>query len=156
MSNGIQEPAASPDKSGNLKNVLGQVAAKPFYICANGDCANKADSFRQAKIVRLALFNDGCEDVYIVDADGVEVVDKEIEAHEALVSAGYFAGARQPAVKPEFPGAFMVNDPQDPEGFAIVGDDVAALILEAGERLIETTQAEGQLDHLCQYGHNLS
>ncbi len=147
--------AASPDNLGDPQNALGQVAVKPFYIWANEDCANKSDSFSEAKAIRLALVNYGCEAVYIVDTDGVEVVDAEIEAHEALAKAGYYAGARKPEVKPGFPGAFMVNDPQDPEGFAIVGDDVAALILEAREHLIEPKQAEHQLDHLCQYGHNL-
>jgi len=137
MSNYIEQPEASQDKAVEPKNVFGQVAVKPFYIWANEDCANKSDSFKQAKAIRLALFNDGGESVHIVDADGVEVVDAEIEAHEALVNAGYYAGARKPDVKPEFPGAFMVNDPQDPDGFAIVGDDVAALILDARDHLID-------------------
>ena len=155
MSNFNELPNVSKGIAGEPTNVLGQVAVKPFYIWANEDCANKSDSFKEAKATRLALFNEGGDSVHIVDADGVEVVDAEIEAHEALVNAGYFAGARKPDVKPELPGAFMVNDPQDPEGFAIVGDDVAALILKAREHLIEPKQAEHQLDHLCQYGHNL-
>ena len=132
-----EQPSESQDEEGTPKNVLGQIAVKPFYIWANDDCSNKADSFKEAKAIRLTLFNEGGESVHIVDADGVEVVDAEIEAHEALVNAGYFAGARKPEVKPEFHGAFMVNDPQDPEGFAIVGDDIASLILEARDRLIE-------------------
>lgn len=118
-------------------NVLGKVAAKPFYIWANEDCSNKSDSFEEAKAIRMELYNDAGTSVHIVDADGVEVVDAVIEAHEALANAGYFAGARKPDVKPEFPGAFMVNDPQDPDGFAIVGDDIAVLILEARDHLIE-------------------
>lgn len=117
------------------RNVLGQVAAKPFYIWADEDCDNKTDSLKEAKAIRLELFNAGREDVYIADADGVEMVDAEIEAHEALADAGYFAGVRNPEVNPGFPGAFMVNDPRDAEGFAIVGDDVAALILEAKDHL---------------------
>ena len=137
LSNYIEQPAASQDKAVDLKNTLGQVATAPFYIWANDDCANKTNNFKEAKAIRLTLFNEGGESVHIVDADGVEVVDAEIEAHEALVNAGYFAGARKPEVKPEFHGAFMVNDPQDPEGFAIVGDDIASLILEARDRLIE-------------------
>lgn len=137
LSNYIEQPAASQDKAVDLKNTLGQVATAPFYIWANDDCANKANNFKEAKAIRLTLFNEGGESVHIVDADGVEVVDAEIEAHEALVNAGYFAGARKPEVKPEFHGAFMVNDPQDSEGFAIVGDDIASLILEARDRLIE-------------------
>lgn len=123
------------DKSGELKNVLGNVAVGPFYIWANEDCANKSDSFSAAKTIRLALFNEGGESVHIVDADGVEVVDGEIQAHEALANAGYFAGARKPEVRPEFTGAFMVNDPLDPDGYAIVGDDIGALILEAVDHL---------------------
>lgn len=137
LSNYIEQAAASQDKAVDLKNTLGQVATAPFYIWANDDCANKANNFKEAKAIRLTLFNEGGESVHIVDADGVEVVDAEIEAHEALVNAGYFAGARKPEVKPEFHGAFMVNDPQDSEGFAIVGDDIASLILEARDRLIE-------------------
>ena len=66
-------------------NVLGSVAAKPFYIWANEDCSNVVDCFKDAKAIRLSLINDGAESVYIVDADGVEVVDSEIQAHEALM-----------------------------------------------------------------------
>lgn len=134
MSNYIEQPSQSHDKATTLKNALGQDASKPFYIWANDDCANKCDSFVEAKAIRFALFNEGGVSVYIVDADGVEVVDTEIEAHEALAKAGYFVGARSPEVKPEFPGAFMVNDPQDPDGYAIVGDDIASLILEARDQ----------------------
>lgn len=124
------------DKSVGLKNVLGQDAATPFYVWANEDCDCRSDSFLEAKAFRLEFLNEGRESVYIVDADGVEVVDEEIEAHEALVNAGFFAGVRRPDVLPAFPGAFMVNDPQDPEGFAIVGDDICALILEARNHLL--------------------
>lgn len=137
-SNYIEQSAESQDKTVDLKNSLGQVATAPFYIWANDDCSNKTNSFKEAKSIRLALFNEGGESVHIVDADGVEVVDAEIEAHEALVNAGYFAGARKPDVKPEYPGSFMVNDPLDPNGYAIVGDDIAALILGAGDHLIES------------------
>lgn len=124
------------DEADAPKNVLGQVAAKPFYIWANDDCANKSDSFSEAKTIRLALFNEGGESVHIVDADGVEVVDAEIECHESLANSGYFAGARKPEVKPGIAGAYIVNDSRDPDGFAIVGDDVGALILEAQAQLI--------------------
>ena len=137
MSNHIDHPAASQDEAENLKNVLGKVAAKPFYIWANEDCANKTDDFKEAKVIRLALINAGGVSVHIVDADGVEVMDVEIECHEGLAESGYFAGVRNPEVNPGFAGAFMVNDPQDPEGFAIVGDDVGALILEARAQLID-------------------
>ena len=132
----IEHPAEPHDQAGDPKNTLGQVAVKPFYIWANDDCANKANSFHEAKAMRLVLFNEGGENVHIVDADGVEVVDDEIEAHEVLANAGYFAGTRKPEVNPGFAGAFMVNDPHDPDGFAIVGDDVGALILEAQAQLI--------------------
>lgn len=134
---GYLEIASSQERGTVLKNVLGQVAALPFYIWANEDCDNKSDNFKKAKAIRLALFNEGGQSVHIVDADGVEVVDSEIEAHEALVKAGYFAGVRKPDVKPDFLGAFMVNDPKDPDGYALVGDDIETLILEASDHLIE-------------------
>lgn len=119
------------------KTVLGANATKPFYIWANEDCANKSDSFTEAKAIRLALFNEGAQSVHIVDANGVEVVDREIEAHERLVKHEYFAGKRNPDVKPGIPGAFMVNDPLEPdEGYSIVGDDIEALILEAEKHLL--------------------
>ncbi len=66
-------------------NVLGSVAAKPFYIWANEHCSNVVGCFTEAKEIRLSLINDGAESAYIVDADGVEVVDSEIQAHEALM-----------------------------------------------------------------------
>lgn len=148
MSKYTQQPTASQGKADDLKNTLGQVAATPFYIWANEGCDNKTDSFKEAKAIRLALFNEGGESVHIVDADGVEVVDAEIEAHEALVNAGYYAGARKPDVKPEFPGAFMVNDPLDPDGYAIVGDDIAALILEARGHLLEpASERKGKMSN---------
>ena len=150
MSNYIEQPVASQDKAVETKNVLGQVAVKPFYIWANEDCANKSDSFKEAKATRLALFNEGGDSVHLVDADGVEVVDAEIEAHEALVNAGYFAGARKPDVKPELPGAFMVNDPLDLDGYAIVGDDIAALILEARDHLIESASQREMSNYIEQ------
>lgn len=65
-----------------LNNVLGQPAVKPFYIWADEDFANKTEEFKEAKRIRESLVNDGCEDVYIVDAEGVEVVDAEIEVAE--------------------------------------------------------------------------
>ena len=128
-----------------LKNVLGHQAATPFYIWANEDCDNRTDSFDEAKEIRLSFFNLGMANVHICDSNGVEVVDREIEAHEALVSAGYFAGERRPDVKPTFPGCFMVNDPEDPQGFAIVGDGIGALILEAYDQLIEPEDASPQV-----------
>ena len=149
LSNYIEQPAASQDKAVDLKNTLGQVATAPFYIWANDDCANKTNNFKEAKAIRLTLFNEGGESVHIVDADGVEVVDAEIEAHEVLANAGYFAGTRKPEVKPGFEGVFMVTDLHDPDGFAIVGHDVGMLILEAQAQLIHPP-----VDLLCQFGHN--
>ncbi len=145
--------------AGDLYNALGQVAAKPFYIWSSEDCANKTDCFKEAKSIRLQLFNEGGESVHIVDANGVEVADAEIEAHEAIVLAGYFAGARKPEVKPGVAGAFMVNDPRGPYGYSIVGDDIAALVFEARSHLIKPAsdrELESPIDRLCQYGHNPS
>lgn len=144
LTNTAVSQVTPPAKHNKLHNVLGQVAVPPFYIRANGDCDNKTDDFISAKAIRLALFNEGCESVHIVDADGVEVVDSEIECHESLAQAGYFAGLRKAEVNPDFKGAFMVNDPQDPDGFAIVGDDAGLLILEAQAQLIDPTVAQGQ------------
>lgn len=51
---------------------------------------------------------------------------------QLLQSYGYFAGARDPKVKPEFSGRFMVRDTEDDaDGFCIVGDDLGALVREA-------------------------
>lgn len=69
-----------------LNNVLGNSAEAPFYIWANSDCANKTEDFVEAKRIRKSLVNEGAEDVYILDADGVEVVDAEIEAEEKQAS----------------------------------------------------------------------
>ena len=78
MLNAIGRPVEeSQGEADAPKNALGKVAAKPFYIWANDDCANKSDSFSEAKNIRLAMFNEGGESVHIVDADGVEVVDSE-------------------------------------------------------------------------------
>ena len=136
MPNFNDQDSAPNGKSVYPFNVLGKIAAKPFYIWVNDDCSNKSDSFTEAKAVRLELFNDGGATAYIVDADGVEVVDAEIEAHEVLAKHDYFAGARKPEIRPDCSGAFMVNDPQDPDGYAIVGDDIAALIMEARDHLL--------------------
>lgn len=56
--------------------------------------------------------------------------------HEVLVSGNYFVGKRDPSVNPEFPGAYMVNDILDAGGYAIVGDDLSELILEAHDHLL--------------------
>lgn len=141
MSNFTQQHLQQPTASNVVSNVLGQPSTAPFYIWANEDCSDKSESFKDAKTIRLALVNAGGASVHIVDADGVEVVDAEIQAHEELVKAGYFAGARSPGIKPEFAGAFMVNDPEDPDGYAIVGDDIAELILEARDHLIDDSSA---------------
>lgn len=143
MPNFNNQPSVPQEKSVYPLNVLGKVAAKPFYIWANEDCSNKSDIFDEAKAIRLKLFNDGGTTVHIVDADGVEVVDAEIEAHEVLAKHDYFVGARKSEVRPDCPGAFMVNDPLDPDGYAIVGDDLAALIMEARDHLINTAHERG-------------
>ena len=83
-----QSLAAYPPKSQDLLlTVLGEVPSPPFYIWANEDCANTADDFDGAKLIRKSLIDDGAEEVYIVDADGVEVVDAEIEADELQMHA---------------------------------------------------------------------
>jgi len=69
-----------------LTNVLGNEAAGPFYIWGNDDCANKEDDFKEAKRIRCELIAGGAESVYIVDADGVEVVDGEIVSEEATAA----------------------------------------------------------------------
>lgn len=56
---------------------------------------------------------------------------------EALQGAEYFCGPRDPAVKPEHPGAFMVKDTIDPEGYAIVGDNLEELVEEAFTHTLE-------------------
>lgn len=60
----------------------------------------------------------------------------------ALKSAGYQIGRRDPKVKPEFCGAFMITDPADgEEGYAIVGDDRTTLIQEAYDHLCNAVVA---------------
>jgi len=61
---------------------LVNVQATPFYVWANADCANSTEDFAEAKRIRKSLLDDGAEDVYIADVDGVEVVDADIEADE--------------------------------------------------------------------------
>lgn len=56
---------------------------------------------------------------------------------QALRKHEYFVGDRNPKVKPEFSGKFMVNDPTDPDGYAIVGDDFIELVDEAHHHLLE-------------------
>lgn len=65
-----------------LLNVLGQPAQGPFYIWANEDCANMSESWIDAKRIRRDLVADGAVSVYIVDVEGVEVVDAEVEEDE--------------------------------------------------------------------------
>lgn len=112
---------------------LGNVSVPPYYIWANEDCANKAEHFTEAKAIRVELINDGAEEVYIVDANGNEVVDEEIKAHEALTAAGFFVGARSELVNPGFDGAFMVADRSHEDGYAIVGEHLGELMVEACE-----------------------
>lgn len=87
-------PGGNPEKNsvvddracGPLKNIAQGTAQAPFYIWANEDCANRAEDFEAAKRIRRQLIDSGAQDVYIVDADGVEVVDAQIEAEEAAMA----------------------------------------------------------------------
>lgn len=54
---------------------------------------------------------------------------------QLLHSHGYYAGDRDPKIKPEFQGRFMVRDQEDEAGFCIVGDDLDELVCEALEHL---------------------
>lgn len=59
-------------------------------------------------------------------------------AESALAAHGYKVNERDPTVRPDFPGAYMVIDPLDnDEGFALVGDCRDSLILEAHSHLLE-------------------
>lgn len=76
--------------------------------------------------------------VYDIDKWGVLVVHPQVaDLKEAtLIRFGYKVGVRDPAVNPEFDGAFMVTDPADGEdGYAIVGNDRQALVREAYDHL---------------------
>lgn len=65
----------------------------------------------------------------------------------ALVAAGYKISERNPQVKPEFPGAFMVTDPSDDEdGFCIVGDDRNELIVDAYASLMHIIGPKAQAE----------
>lgn len=60
----------------------------------------------------------------------------------ALNSCAFFVGPRDPHVNPEFPGRFMVWDKIHlEEGYAIVGDDLDALIVEAHSHLLGSVPA---------------
>lgn len=48
-----------------------------------------------------------------------------------LVQHDFAVKPRDPAIRPAHPGAWMVVDTLDADGFAIVGDDKDALIDEA-------------------------
>lgn len=61
----------------------------------------------------------------------------KVSKSESLRQHEYFVGDRDPSVKPEFAGKFMVNDPTDPDGYAIVGDDLNELVEEAHQHLLE-------------------
>jgi len=53
------------------------------------------------------------------------------EKEATLVNHDYVVSPRDFAVRPDFPGAWMITDTIDADGFAIVGDDRDALINEA-------------------------
>lgn len=84
-----------------LKNVQGTDARSPFYVWGNEDCANMAEAFEAAKVIRRQLIDDGAQDVHIVDADGVEVVDAQIEAEEAEEAARAQAQEQQAVARPQ-------------------------------------------------------
>lgn len=58
------------------------------------------------------------------------------EKTKALQKHDYFVGARNPEVTPAFSGKFMVADAIDPDVYAIVGDNLDALVEEAYDDLI--------------------
>lgn len=114
-----------------VHNVYGESAKRPLRVLANGQPSIPTNSIQHAKAMRLEMINDGYEDVSIVDDQMIEVVDAEIEAHEALIAYGFTAGHRCPDISPMFAGAFMVCDAIDRDGYCIVGDDLTAMIFEA-------------------------
>ena len=60
----------------SVLNVQGVEASLPFYIWGNQNCDNKSSNFNEATQITKELIEAGFTDVYITDADGVEV-----EAH---------------------------------------------------------------------------
>ena len=61
-----------------------------------------------------------------------------VRHHETvLTNHSYWVGERDLTVRPEHAGAFMVTDPDDIDGYAIVGDDIDALIIEAHDTLFD-------------------
>lgn len=77
-----------------MKNCLGDEAALPYYIWANDDCDAKSEDWEEAKAICLSLIAAGGKSAHIVDADGVEVPDDEIDA------------ANQPPESP--PGGYFI------------------------------------------------
>mgnify|MGYP003385386349 CR=1 FL=1 len=60
------------------------------------------------------------------------------KGEQVLRHNGYLIGIRDPDIKPEHTGQYMVFDPSDDDqGFCIVGDDRNVLIFEAIEALLE-------------------
>lgn len=57
---------------------------------------------------------------------------RELRAHD------YFVGLRNPKVKAEFEGRYMVFDPLDSidEGYAIVGNNLKEIVIEAHDHLL--------------------
>lgn len=53
------------------------------------------------------------------------------QKQKALEDNSYFVGKRDPKVRPGHAGSFMVADSLDPEGYAVVGDNMEDLIREA-------------------------
>lgn len=54
---------------------------------------------------------------------------------KVLLSYGFFIGLRDPIVKPDFPGHYMVieslEDKAAPDTWALVGDDLSSMVEEA-------------------------
>lgn len=94
---------------------------------------------QEANFRRLAACWNACE--------GVSTDELENDSHltplsNHLRSVGYVVGDRDPMLKPEFPGKFMVRDSMDDEdGFCVVGDNLLELILETFTHVNTTTTA---------------
>lgn len=65
------------------------------------------------------------------------VSPSEVVMRKCLENAEYFVGDREAAVRPDFPGKYMVKDRLDDDGFAVVGDNLTHLIALAYEHVID-------------------
>lgn len=55
----------------------------------------------------------------------------------ALMARGYIVGVRDPKMRPQHKGAYMVADGRDEDGYAIFGDSLNELIDEAYQMMLE-------------------